>query len=34
MFQPISISLQDGIRFFQVLLPAFPSVCLAVSHSP
>jgi len=33
MLQPISISLQNGIRFLQILLPASPSVCLAVSHS-
>lgn len=29
-FEPVSIPLQNGIRFFRHLNPAFPTVCLAV----
>ena len=32
--QPVSAPLQDGIRFFQPLTPALPTVCLAVSPAP
>ena len=34
MLQPVSAPLQDGIRFFQPLTPAPPTVCLAVSPAP
>ncbi|HDO06100.1 MAG TPA: hypothetical protein ENG85_00285 [Bacteroidetes bacterium] len=31
MFQPVSIPLQNGFCFLQILLSAYPTACLAVS---